>query len=37
MDFPDFHIPESPLSELQSLLFDDIYGTCILKNTSLIL
>jgi len=36
MDFLDFHILENPPSELQSLLFDDIYGACMPRNVCLI-
>jgi len=36
MDFLDFHILENPPCELQSLLFDDIFGACMPRNIRLI-
>ncbi|RHN63570.1 putative ribonuclease H-like domain-containing protein [Medicago truncatula] len=36
MDFLDFHILETPPSELQSLLVDDIIGACMPRNVRLI-
>jgi len=36
MDFLDFHILETPPSELQSLLFKDISGACMPRKVRLI-
>ena len=36
MDSLDFHVLENPPSELQSLLFDDFFEACMLKNVCLI-